>query len=134
MHPPSSPCICSPKLPASPQGCLHPLICLQSPVYPDCHTFLHLHPQIFLHSLISMHPPPLLHALPHSYLHSLISVHPLSPSSGCPQNGSCDDFCLSPQVGKKGHSSVEDARATMELYKVVEEEWEQHLLQNLEQK
>ncbi|NXN84512.1 I20L2 protein, partial [Bombycilla garrulus] len=34
------------------------------------------------------------------------------------------------QVGKKGHSSVEDARATMELYKVVEEEWEQHLQQN----
>ncbi|XP_058716453.1 interferon-stimulated 20 kDa exonuclease-like 2 [Poecile atricapillus] len=33
------------------------------------------------------------------------------------------------QVGKSGHSSVEDARATMELYKVVEEEWEQHLLQ-----
>ncbi|NXH42136.1 I20L2 protein, partial [Dicaeum eximium] len=31
------------------------------------------------------------------------------------------------QVGKSGHSSVEDARATMELYKVVEEEWEQHL-------
>ncbi|NXU00624.1 I20L2 protein, partial [Buphagus erythrorhynchus] len=37
------------------------------------------------------------------------------------------------QVGKKGHSSVEDARATMELYKVVEEEWEQHLRQNPEQ-
>ncbi|NXD58393.1 I20L2 protein, partial [Corvus moneduloides] len=37
------------------------------------------------------------------------------------------------QVGKSGHSSVEDARATMELYKVVEEEWEQHLRQNLEQ-
>ncbi|NWV73698.1 I20L2 protein, partial [Dasyornis broadbenti] len=34
------------------------------------------------------------------------------------------------QVGKSGHSSVEDARATMELYKVVEEEWEQHLRQN----
>ncbi|NWT54910.1 I20L2 protein, partial [Erythrocercus mccallii] len=34
------------------------------------------------------------------------------------------------QVGKSGHSSVEDARATMELYKVVEEEWEQHLQQN----
>ncbi|NXH64311.1 I20L2 protein, partial [Rhabdornis inornatus] len=34
------------------------------------------------------------------------------------------------QVGKRGHSSVEDARATMELYKVVEEEWEQHLRQN----
>ncbi|NXB94582.1 I20L2 protein, partial [Vidua chalybeata] len=31
------------------------------------------------------------------------------------------------QVGRSGHSSVEDARATMELYKVVEEEWEQHL-------
>ncbi|XP_051262505.1 interferon-stimulated 20 kDa exonuclease-like 2 [Dicentrarchus labrax] len=31
------------------------------------------------------------------------------------------------QTGKKGHSSVEDARATMELYKVVEEEWEKHL-------
>uniref|UniRef100_A0A803V7C1 Exonuclease domain-containing protein n=1 Tax=Ficedula albicollis TaxID=59894 RepID=A0A803V7C1_FICAL len=31
------------------------------------------------------------------------------------------------QVGKSGHSSVEDAQATMELYKVVEEEWEQHL-------
>ncbi|NXF27647.1 I20L2 protein, partial [Rhodinocichla rosea] len=38
------------------------------------------------------------------------------------------------QVGKGGHSSVEDARATMELYKVVEEEWEQHLQQNPEQK
>ncbi|KAM6910411.1 interferon-stimulated 20 kDa exonuclease-like 2 [Xenentodon cancila] len=31
------------------------------------------------------------------------------------------------QVGKRGHSSVEDARATMELYKVVEEEWERTL-------
>ncbi|XP_063032432.1 interferon-stimulated 20 kDa exonuclease-like 2 [Melospiza melodia melodia] len=38
------------------------------------------------------------------------------------------------QVGKSGHSSVEDARATMELYKVVEQEWEQHLQQNPEQK
>uniref|UniRef100_A0A672GDC1 Interferon stimulated exonuclease gene 20 like 2 n=1 Tax=Salarias fasciatus TaxID=181472 RepID=A0A672GDC1_SALFA len=28
------------------------------------------------------------------------------------------------QVGRRGHSSVEDARATMELYRVVEEEWE----------
>ncbi|NXK00897.1 I20L2 protein, partial [Corythaixoides concolor] len=36
------------------------------------------------------------------------------------------------QVGKSGHSSVEDARATMELYKVVEDEWEQHLLLNPE--
>lgn len=31
------------------------------------------------------------------------------------------------QAGKKGHSSVEDAKATMELYKVVEEEWEKRL-------
>lgn len=34
---------------------------------------------------------------------------------------------LCPQTGKKGHSSVEDAQATMELYKVVEEEWERRL-------
>lgn len=32
------------------------------------------------------------------------------------------------QVGKSGHCSVEDARTTMELYKVVEAEWEQHLM------
>lgn len=31
------------------------------------------------------------------------------------------------QTGNKGHSSVEDARATMELYKVVEHEWERQL-------
>ncbi|XP_023279897.1 interferon-stimulated 20 kDa exonuclease-like 2 [Seriola lalandi dorsalis] len=31
------------------------------------------------------------------------------------------------QTGKRGHSSVEDAKATMELYKVVEEEWERWL-------
>ncbi|KAE8289241.1 Interferon-stimulated 20 kDa exonuclease-like 2 [Larimichthys crocea] len=31
------------------------------------------------------------------------------------------------QTGRKGHSSVEDARATMELYKVVEQEWERQL-------
>ncbi|RVE63053.1 hypothetical protein OJAV_G00163300 [Oryzias javanicus] len=31
---------------------------------------------------------------------------------------------------KKGHSSVEDAKATMELYKVVEVEWEKTLLSN----
>ncbi|XP_068030814.1 interferon-stimulated 20 kDa exonuclease-like 2 [Anomalospiza imberbis] len=37
------------------------------------------------------------------------------------------------QVGRSGHSSVEDAQATMELYKVVEAEWEQHLQQNPEQ-
>lgn len=31
------------------------------------------------------------------------------------------------QTGRRGHSSVEDAKATMELYKVVEEEWERTL-------
>ena len=34
------------------------------------------------------------------------------------------------QAGKSGHSSVDDAQATMELYKLVEVEWEQHLAQN----
>ncbi|XP_048784969.1 interferon-stimulated 20 kDa exonuclease-like 2 [Lagopus muta] len=38
------------------------------------------------------------------------------------------------QVGKSGHCSVEDARTTMELYKIVEAEWEQHLILNSEQK
>lgn len=31
------------------------------------------------------------------------------------------------QVGNKGHSSVEDAKTTMQLYKAVEEEWERTL-------
>lgn len=31
------------------------------------------------------------------------------------------------QTGKGGHSSVEDAKATMELFKVVESMWEQQL-------
>ncbi|XP_068615587.1 interferon-stimulated 20 kDa exonuclease-like 2 [Brachionichthys hirsutus] len=31
------------------------------------------------------------------------------------------------QTGRKGHSSVEDARATMRLYKLVEVEWEREL-------
>lgn len=30
-------------------------------------------------------------------------------------------------MGKGGHSSVEDAKATMELFKVVEKTWEQKL-------
>ena len=34
------------------------------------------------------------------------------------------------QVGKSGHSSVEDAQATMVLYNLVEVELEQHLAQN----
>lgn len=31
------------------------------------------------------------------------------------------------QVGRRGHCSVEDARATLDLYKLVEGEWEQQL-------
>lgn len=37
------------------------------------------------------------------------------------------DWSLRLQVGHGGHSSVEDARATMELYKLVEDEWEKKL-------
>uniref|UniRef100_A0A8D0G3F1 Interferon stimulated exonuclease 20 like 2 n=1 Tax=Sphenodon punctatus TaxID=8508 RepID=A0A8D0G3F1_SPHPU len=37
------------------------------------------------------------------------------------------------QVGQSGHSSVEDARATMELYRIVEPEWERHLALTSEQ-
>lgn len=37
------------------------------------------------------------------------------------------------QVGKNGHSSVEDAKATMELYRVIEAEWERQLALNPEQ-
>lgn len=40
----------------------------------------------------------------------------------------CPPF-LCDQVGKSGHSSVEDAQATMELYKLVEVDWEQRLAQ-----
>ncbi|XP_029010507.1 apoptosis-enhancing nuclease [Betta splendens] len=34
------------------------------------------------------------------------------------------------QVGKMGHCSVEDARATLDLYKLVEGEWEQELMED----
>ncbi|XP_075763637.1 interferon-stimulated 20 kDa exonuclease-like 2 [Pelodiscus sinensis] len=37
------------------------------------------------------------------------------------------------QIGKNGHSSVEDAKATMELYRVIEAEWERQLALNPEQ-
>ncbi|XP_067411767.1 apoptosis-enhancing nuclease [Emydura macquarii macquarii] len=35
------------------------------------------------------------------------------------------------QVGRKGHSSVEDARTSMELYRLVETQWEQELASSL---
>lgn len=40
-------------------------------------------------------------------------------------------FCLSAQVGKRGHCSVEDAQAALDLYKLVEGEWEQELQNKL---
>lgn len=46
---------------------------------------------------------------------------------------SLPSFPPSLQVGHNGHSSVEDARATMELYKVIEVEWERHLATSLPQ-
>lgn len=38
---------------------------------------------------------------------------------------------FSAQVGRKGHCSVEDARATLDLYKLVEGEWELELQDKL---
>ncbi|XP_004714772.1 interferon-stimulated 20 kDa exonuclease-like 2 [Echinops telfairi] len=61
----------------------------------------------------------------------------LNQKAGCPENITVSLKRLTQkllnrdiQVGKSGHSSVEDAQATMELYKLVEVEWEQHLAQN----
>ncbi|XP_038166876.1 interferon-stimulated 20 kDa exonuclease-like 2 [Arvicola amphibius] len=61
----------------------------------------------------------------------------LNQKAGCPENVTLSLKHLTKkllhrdiQAGKSGHSSVEDAQATMELYKLVEVEWEQHLAQN----
>ncbi|KAM6167205.1 interferon-stimulated 20 kDa exonuclease-like 2 [Erethizon dorsatum] len=61
----------------------------------------------------------------------------LNRKAGCPENATMSLKTLTKkllsrdiQAGKGGHSSVEDAQATMELYKLVEVEWEQHLTQN----
>ncbi|XP_003795292.1 interferon-stimulated 20 kDa exonuclease-like 2 [Otolemur garnettii] len=61
----------------------------------------------------------------------------LNQKADCPENTTMSLKSLTKkllnrdiQVGKSGHSSVEDAQATMELYKLVEVEWEQHLAQN----
>lgn len=35
------------------------------------------------------------------------------------------------QVGRKGHSSVEDAQTAMELYRLVEVQWEKELAHSL---
>ncbi|MBZ3870459.1 Interferon-stimulated 20 kDa exonuclease-like 2 [Sciurus carolinensis] len=61
----------------------------------------------------------------------------LNRKANCPENATMSLKCLTKQllhrdvqIGKGGHSSVEDAQVTMELYKLVEVEWEQHLAQN----
>uniref|UniRef100_A0A8C8T8V8 Interferon stimulated exonuclease gene 20-like 2 n=1 Tax=Peromyscus maniculatus bairdii TaxID=230844 RepID=A0A8C8T8V8_PERMB len=61
----------------------------------------------------------------------------LNRKAGCPENVTLSLKHLTKkllsrdiQAGQSGHSSVEDAQATMELYKLVEVEWEQHLAQN----
>lgn len=41
-----------------------------------------------------------------------------------------DVFGSCPQVGHQGHSSVEDAMTAMELYKLVEVQWEQQEASN----
>nr|XP_056709168.1 interferon-stimulated 20 kDa exonuclease-like 2 [Euleptes europaea] len=58
----------------------------------------------------------------------------LNRTAGFPENESASLKRLTKQilhrdiqVGRHGHSSVEDARATMELYKVVEADWESYL-------
>ncbi|XP_013810943.2 interferon-stimulated 20 kDa exonuclease-like 2 [Apteryx mantelli] len=77
---------------------------------------------------------------PHSLTRDTSKIPLLNRKGGFPENVSISLKRLTKQllrkdiqVGKSGHSSVEDARATMELYKVVEAEWEQHLTQNPEQ-
>ncbi|KAM5200843.1 interferon-stimulated 20 kDa exonuclease-like 2 isoform 1-T3 [Hipposideros larvatus] len=64
-------------------------------------------------------------------------IPPLNRKAECPENATMSLKHLTKkllnrdiQVGKSGHSSVEDAQATMELYKLVEVEWEEHLAQN----
>ncbi|XP_067425677.1 interferon-stimulated 20 kDa exonuclease-like 2 [Emydura macquarii macquarii] len=64
----------------------------------------------------------------------------LNRKAGFPENESASLKRLSKQllhkdiqVGKNGHSSVEDAKATMELYRVIEAEWERQLALNPEQ-
>lgn len=64
-------------------------------------------------------------------------IPPLNRKADCPENATMSLKHLTKkllnrdiQVGKSGHSSVEDAQATMELYKLVEVEWEEYLAQN----
>ncbi|XP_077012619.1 interferon-stimulated 20 kDa exonuclease-like 2 [Tamandua tetradactyla] len=74
---------------------------------------------------------------PKSLTRDTSHIPPLNRKADCPENATMSLKRLTKkllnrdiQVGKSGHSSVEDAQATMELYKLVEVEWEQHLAQN----
>lgn len=74
---------------------------------------------------------------PKSLTRDTSRIPPLNRKAGSPENATVSLKHLTKmllnrdiQAGKSGHSSVEDAQATMELYKLVEVEWEQHLVQN----
>lgn len=74
---------------------------------------------------------------PKSLTRDTSHIPPLNLKADCPENATMSLKHLTKkllnrdiQAGKSGHSSVEDAQATMELYKLVEVEWEQHLAQN----
>ncbi|KAM5293686.1 interferon-stimulated 20 kDa exonuclease-like 2 [Glossophaga mutica] len=74
---------------------------------------------------------------PKSLTRDTSHIPPLNRKADCPENATMSLKHLTKkllnrdiQTGKSGHSSVEDAQATMELYKLVEVEWEQHLAQN----
>ncbi|XP_047560383.1 interferon-stimulated 20 kDa exonuclease-like 2 [Lutra lutra] len=74
---------------------------------------------------------------PKSLTRDTSHIPPLNRKADCPENATMSLKTLTKkllnrdiQVGKSGHSSVEDAQAAMELYKLVEVEWEQHLAQS----
>ncbi|CAK6439521.1 unnamed protein product [Pipistrellus nathusii] len=74
---------------------------------------------------------------PKSLTRDTSHIPPLNRKADCPENATMSLKHLTKkllnrdiQAGKSGHSSVEDAQATMELYKLVEVEWEQYLAQN----
>ncbi|XP_045838612.1 interferon-stimulated 20 kDa exonuclease-like 2 [Meles meles] len=73
---------------------------------------------------------------PKSLTRDTSHIPPLNRKADCPENATMSLKTLTKkllnrdiQAGKSGHSSVEDAQAAMELYKLVEVEWEQHLAQ-----
>lgn len=75
---------------------------------------------------------------PKSLIRDTSQIPLLTRKADCPENVTFSPKHLTKkllnrdiQAGKCEHSSVEDTQATMELYKLVEVEWEQHLAQNL---